>query len=118
MATATTTTEPAPTRNGDYIDVDGVRTYYEVTGTYGEIRPFHLAASRIWMTAGRKWFHDSAGARVAPEGYGYVPDIWIDSEDASKEAEAIAVCLTREPCDLALRQAIELQKSQAAPPGR
>jgi pimeloyl-ACP methyl ester carboxylesterase len=30
---AVTTSEQAPTRNGDYVDVDGVRTYYEVTGT-------------------------------------------------------------------------------------
>src|SRR6476661_7081003 len=34
MDTATTTTtEPASTRNGNYVDVEGVRTYYEVTGT-------------------------------------------------------------------------------------
>ena len=28
-----TTTQEAPTRNGQYIDIDGVHTYYEVTGT-------------------------------------------------------------------------------------
>jgi len=87
-------------------------------GVYGEVRPFHLAASRIWMLAGTKWFHDSPGARVPPEGSGYIPDIWIDSEDASKEAEAIALCLTRHPCGPALRHAIEMQKSPAAPAGR
>jgi C-terminal processing protease CtpA/Prc len=87
-------------------------------GVYGDVRPFHLAASRIWMLAGTKWFHDSPGARVPPEGSGYMPDIWIDSEDASKEAEAIALCLTRHPCGPALRHAIEMQKSPAAPAGR
>jgi hypothetical protein len=87
-------------------------------GVYGEVRPFHLAASRIWMNAGTKWFHDSLGAKVPPEGSGYIPDIWIDSEDASQEAEAIASCLTRDPCGPMLRHAIEMQKSQAAPAGR
>jgi pimeloyl-ACP methyl ester carboxylesterase len=29
---ATTTTEPATARNGNYVDVEGVPTYYEVTG--------------------------------------------------------------------------------------
>jgi len=87
-------------------------------GVYGDVRPFHLPASGIWMQAGTKWFHDSPGASVPPEGSGYIPDIWIDSEDASKEAEAIALCLTRHPCGPALRHAIEMQKSPAAPPGR
>lgn len=33
MDTALTTIHEAPIRNGDYIEVDGARTYYEVTGT-------------------------------------------------------------------------------------
>ncbi|TML14919.1 MAG: alpha/beta hydrolase [Actinobacteria bacterium] len=33
MATTVITNEEAATRSGNYIDVDGVRTYYEVTGT-------------------------------------------------------------------------------------
>ncbi len=33
MDTTVITNEEAATRNGNYIDVDGIRTYYEVTGT-------------------------------------------------------------------------------------
>lgn len=33
MDTTMTATHEAPTRNGEYIEVDGFRTYYEVTGT-------------------------------------------------------------------------------------
>jgi pimeloyl-ACP methyl ester carboxylesterase len=33
MNTTMTTNEQTSTRNGDFVDVDGVRTYYEVTGT-------------------------------------------------------------------------------------
>src|SRR5690242_10739366 len=33
MSTATTTNNEAPTRDGHYVETNGVRTYYEVTGT-------------------------------------------------------------------------------------
>ncbi|MEY2424242.1 MAG: hypothetical protein QOI95_4309 [Acidimicrobiaceae bacterium] len=36
-----TTTQAVPTRNGDYIEVDGVRTYYESTGTGGPLVLLH-----------------------------------------------------------------------------
>ena len=46
----TTTTHEAPTRNGDYIAIDGVRTYYEVTGTGDPVILLHggLCTAETW----------------------------------------------------------------------
>src|SRR5258706_16439433 len=45
-----TTTHEAPTRNGDYIVLDGVRTYYEMTGTGEPLILLHggLCTSETW----------------------------------------------------------------------
>jgi pimeloyl-ACP methyl ester carboxylesterase len=45
-----TTTHEAPTRNGDYIALDGVRTYYEVSGTGEPLILLHggLCTAETW----------------------------------------------------------------------
>ncbi len=64
---ATTTTHEAPTRNGDYVDVDGVRTYYEVTGTGEPVILLHggLCPAETW---------DAQTAALAEQYRVYVPE--------------------------------------------
>ena len=76
MATATTTHE-VPTRHGDVVEVDGVRTYYEVAGTGDPLILLHggLCTAETWdaQTAAL-----AATYRVyVPERYGHgrTPDV-------------------------------------------
>jgi len=66
MSSMTTTTE-ATTRNGDHIDVDGVRTYYEVTGTGEPLLLLHggLCSAETW---------DGQTAALAERYRVYVPE--------------------------------------------
>jgi pimeloyl-ACP methyl ester carboxylesterase len=63
----TATTTDAPPRNGDYIDVDGVRTYYEVTGTGEPLILLHggLCPAESW---------DAQTAALAEQYRVYVPE--------------------------------------------
>src|SRR4051812_14959695 len=63
----TATTTDAPTRNGSYIDVDGVRTYYEVTGAGEPLILLHggLCPAESW---------DAQTAVLAEQYRVYVPE--------------------------------------------
>jgi pimeloyl-ACP methyl ester carboxylesterase len=62
-----TTTHEAPPRNGNYIDVGGVRTYYEVTGTGDPLILLHggLCPAETW---------DAQTATLAEQYRVYVPE--------------------------------------------
>jgi pimeloyl-ACP methyl ester carboxylesterase len=62
-----TTTHEAPPRNGHYIDVGGVRTYYEVTGTGDRLILLHggLCPAETW---------DAQTATLAEQYRVYVPE--------------------------------------------
>jgi len=70
---------------------------------FGEVRYYRLPRSGIWMWAGIKWFHDPDPKMVAKEGYGYMPDLWLDTEDPLAAALDIAQCLEAEGCAEGLR---------------
>jgi pimeloyl-ACP methyl ester carboxylesterase len=72
-----TTTHEAPTRNGNYADVDGVRTYYEVTGTGDPLILLHggLCTAETWdaqTTALAERYRVYVPERY---GHGRTPDI-------------------------------------------
>lgn len=75
-------------------------------GVFGEVRPYRLPSSGIWMQAGRKWFHDPNPTKVAEEGRGYLPDIWIDSEEAGAVVDGLASCLAQEGCRLRIQERV------------
>ncbi|MEP6661151.1 MAG: alpha/beta hydrolase [Acidimicrobiales bacterium] len=62
-----TTTHEAPPRNGHYVDVGGVRTYYEVTGTGDALILLHggLCPAETW---------DAQTATLAQQYRVYVPE--------------------------------------------
>jgi pimeloyl-ACP methyl ester carboxylesterase len=62
-----TTTQEAPPRNGHYIDVDGARTYYEVTGTGDALILLHggLCPAETW---------DAQTATLSEQYRVYVPE--------------------------------------------
>jgi pimeloyl-ACP methyl ester carboxylesterase len=72
-----TTTHEAPTRDGNYADVDGVRTYYEVTGTGDPLILLHggLCTAETWdaqTTALAERYRVYVPERY---GHGRTPDI-------------------------------------------
>lgn len=86
-------------------------------GVFGEVRPYRLPRSGIWMQAGRKWFHDADPARAIVEGVGHQPDIWLDGGDLRLRAETIARCAQRQECAAALRSAVRRQEVLARQQG-
>ena len=77
MATTVITNEEAATRNGKYVDVDGIRTYYEVTGTGEPVILLHggLCAAETFdaqTTALAEHFRVYVPERY---GHGRTPDI-------------------------------------------
>lgn len=62
-----TITHEAPTRNGNYVDIDGVHTYYEVTGTGDPVILLHggLCPAETW---------DPQTAALAEQYRVYVPE--------------------------------------------
>jgi C-terminal processing protease CtpA/Prc len=75
-------------------------------GVFGEVRPYRLPNSGLGMSAGRKYFHDPDPARIAPEGRGRLPDLWLDTSDAPALATKIAECLAKPDCALVSRAAV------------
>jgi peptidase S41-like protein len=79
-------------------------------GVFGEVLEYRLPSSRIGVHAGSKWFHDTDPKKTVQEGTGYLPDIWLDTDDAPRAAEGIASCLADARCG------VELRAGLAAPP--
>ena len=69
-------------------------------GIFGEVLVYRLPKSGLGMSAGMKYFHDPEPSREVPEGRGHLPDYWLDSEDAEKDALRIAECLSKPACAL------------------
>lgn len=72
-------------------------------GAFGEVLPYRLPESGIWIGVGSKWFHEE---KAVQEGTGYLPDIWLDTADAVTATEAVALCLAEERCGTQLRAAV------------
>jgi hypothetical protein len=69
-------------------------------GVFGEVRPYRLPRSGLGFSAGKKHFHDPDPGRIAPEGRGHLPDLWLDDDDPLRAADAIAACLATDGCAL------------------
>ena len=86
---ATTTTHEAPTRNGDYIDVDGVRTYCEVTGTGDPLILLHGGLCTAETFDAQTPALAEQYRVYVPErfGHGRTPDIEGAIRDANRQRE-------------------------------
>jgi hypothetical protein len=73
------------------------------TGVFGEVRAYRLPRSGLGLQAGTKWFHSEDPRLELVEGRGYLPDYWIDSDQAPQIAESIATCLADPECAPRLR---------------
>lgn len=73
------------------------------TGVFGEARSYRLPRSGLGLQAGIKWFHNADPRLTVVEGRGYLPDLWIDSDQAPAIAERIASCLAEPACAPGLR---------------
>jgi len=67
-------------------------------GRIGEVKPYRLPHSGLWLQAGTKLFGDTGRARGAAEGTGYLPDLWIDGTDTASFADQLAQCLSGPLC--------------------
>ena len=79
-------------------------------GVFGETRRYRLPRSGIWLQAGRKWFHDPDPTRVAKEGFGYQPDIWLNGADPRAAALQVARCVKQKTCSAKLRTQLAFGK--------
>jgi C-terminal processing protease CtpA/Prc len=84
-------------------------------GVFGQVRSYRLPHSGIWMQAGGKWFHDPDPKKMAQEGHGYEPDIWLDTEDPLAAAKNIVRCLKTKRCAESLRAEIHAEATVKAP---
>lgn len=67
------------------------------TGVFGEVVPYRLPRSGIWLQAGTKWFHDRVRNQTAIEGTGYLPDLWLDKPDDTT-VDNLARCVADPAC--------------------
>jgi len=67
-------------------------------GAFGDVRTYRLPHSGLGFSAGKKWFHDKDPRVLAPENRGYLPDLWLDSDQSPALAELLAECLTDPSC--------------------
>jgi hypothetical protein len=72
-------------------------------GVFGDVLTYRLPGTGLGMSAGSKWFHGAGPALTAPEGRGFLPDFWLDTDRAPELAERLAACLTRPDCADELR---------------
>lgn len=81
---------------------------------FGDCLVYRLPHSKIRVKVGYKYFHERRSDQGAPPGIGYLPDIWIDSEEPQEVAVKIAECMAVPECASSLRQMIERKQSMTS----
>jgi hypothetical protein len=62
----------------------------------GSVAPYQLPNSRVFVQLAGKVFTDNPGD--PKEGVGYLPDLWLDTDDPVPIAEKISACLADAAC--------------------
>lgn len=62
----------------------------------GELRWYRLPESKIWVALGRRAHIDPTGEFA--EGRGFLPDLWLDGEDAEASLDALYACAADAEC--------------------
>ncbi len=71
----------------------------------GELRWYRLPESKMWVALGRRSHTDPTGE--FQEAIGFVPDLWIDGEDAEARLDEIYACAADPECAARVDAAIE-----------
>ena len=71
-------------------------------GEIGETRPYRLPNSGVWLQAGKKWFEPPRPGLAAPEGTGFLPDLWLSGPDWAAQVETLTNCLSDPVCERGL----------------
>jgi peptidase S41-like protein len=82
-------------------------------GIQGDVESYRLPESGLWVRAATKLFFNPRSVPDFPEGWGYLPDLWLDVDDAEGAAVRIAECLTNNRCASDL-----LTHAKPSPPAR
>ncbi|MBO6934756.1 MAG: hypothetical protein JJ863_07270 [Deltaproteobacteria bacterium] len=71
----------------------------------GELRWYRLPESKMWVALGRRSHTDPTGE--FQEAIGFVPDLWIDGENAEARLDELYACAADPECAAAVDAAIE-----------
>ena len=75
----------------------------EGTMKVGELRSYRLPESGVWVSAGTRVHRDPSVPEGFPEGLGYEPDLWLDTDAVDGRVTELARCLADDACASALR---------------
>jgi hypothetical protein len=74
----------------------------EGTMKVGELRSYRLPESGVWLSAGTRVHTDTSVPGGFPEGNGYEPDVWLDTDEVDARVTELVRCLSDAACAAAL----------------